>query len=401
MGNKKQPREYESLLTYYKTRNINPVPISLDDEKSWNLHVAKRRNLYERQLGVPLSLLHGRSILEFGCNSGENALVSANAGARITLVEPNDQVYPRLKTLFSKFGLEHRIEEIVNQDIELFETERKYDVVIAEGFLHILDKRVSMLEKICNLIALGGIGIVSFNDLYGSFLEIARKLLFHRICRIEGVRDMHGEESLAVALNLFGDDFLRINVSRPFDAWWRDMLLNPFVVSGYLWTYKELSEILENAGCELYRCSPGWFSVDNFNWYKNVSDTSTIYGKIMDEWRMRFVFMITGMAPVDGGARKVNDEVLSELANLVIDMSGYANGDDSALSRINYPASLFDYLDSDPDPKVRSFNSEMVKVLESVKVDGANDLISVYHNTQYVRHLWGTPYHYISFIRMR
>ena len=97
---------------------------------------------------MPLALLSGRSVLEFGCNSGENALVLASVGADLTLVEPNEQVQLRLKDLFKTFGLEDRVVEVSTDDIESFESTSLYDVVLAEGFLCQVPNRDVMLEKI-------------------------------------------------------------------------------------------------------------------------------------------------------------------------------------------------------------------------------------------------------------
>ena len=60
----------ETQLDYYQRNNFNPVPIDVEIPKGWESQLAKRRNLYERHLGIPLSLLKGRDVLEFGCNSG-------------------------------------------------------------------------------------------------------------------------------------------------------------------------------------------------------------------------------------------------------------------------------------------------------------------------------------------
>ena len=79
---------------------FNPVPISVEDSAIWQSHWAKRINLYQRHLRIPFSLLRNRSVLEIGCNSGENALVLASVGANLTLIEPNDQVRPRIETIF-------------------------------------------------------------------------------------------------------------------------------------------------------------------------------------------------------------------------------------------------------------------------------------------------------------
>ena len=110
-----------SLVEYYTTNQIDPVPIALDTPEKWAAHVAKRRNLYERHLGVPLSLLGGKRVLEFGCHSGENALVLAHAGARLTLVEPNASVHHRLTTLFDAYGCTAAIEQLSQTSQQLAE----------------------------------------------------------------------------------------------------------------------------------------------------------------------------------------------------------------------------------------------------------------------------------------
>src|SRR5262245_60195062 len=93
-----------TLLEYYTANQINPDPITLETSEQWAVHVSKRRTLYERHLGIPVSLLRGQRVLEFGCHSGENALVLAHAGARLTLVEPNTSVHEPLQALFSRYG---------------------------------------------------------------------------------------------------------------------------------------------------------------------------------------------------------------------------------------------------------------------------------------------------------
>ena len=66
-----------SILEYYQSHQINPVPIKVEDRNVWESHQVKRQNLYERQLKMPVALFHDHSVIEIGCNSGENALRSA------------------------------------------------------------------------------------------------------------------------------------------------------------------------------------------------------------------------------------------------------------------------------------------------------------------------------------
>src|SRR5437870_4745313 len=160
-----------SVLAFYRDNKFNPVPIGIENRAIWEEHVSKRRNLYEQHLGLPFSFLRDRSVIEFGCNSGENSLVLAAFGAKLTLAEPNEQVLPRLKQLYEHFRLSHRIEALVNQGVDEFKAETTYDLAIAEGFLYTHKNRNEMLRKIVDVIVPGGIGVISFNDRYGMFFE--------------------------------------------------------------------------------------------------------------------------------------------------------------------------------------------------------------------------------------
>src|SRR6266700_807032 len=130
-----------SVLAYYRENRFNPVLIPVEQEAVWVSHHMKRRNLYERHLRLPPSLLRDRRGLEFGPNSGENALVLALHGARLTLVEPNEQVIPRLYELFDRFGVRDQIESVRCSGISDFESREQFDLVIAEGFLYTLTDR--------------------------------------------------------------------------------------------------------------------------------------------------------------------------------------------------------------------------------------------------------------------
>jgi len=167
-----------TLLEYYQEHELNPVPIDVEDHLGWKDHVIKRRNLYEKHLMLPTACFRDRSVIEFGCNSGENALYLAALGARLTLVEPNGQVLPRLRDLFERFGLDSRIEALVNTDIAGFEANQQYDVMLAEGFLSALAERDQAALKLCSLVKPGGLGVISFDDRYGSLMELLRQMIF-------------------------------------------------------------------------------------------------------------------------------------------------------------------------------------------------------------------------------
>ena len=68
-------------------------------------------------------------------------MVLAYFGAQLTLSEPNKQVHARLINNFNSFSLNNQLKEIYSHRIEELSLDKKYDIVIAEGFLNTLPKR--------------------------------------------------------------------------------------------------------------------------------------------------------------------------------------------------------------------------------------------------------------------
>jgi SAM-dependent methyltransferase len=396
----KPTANFTSLLDYYLKNRFNPVPISIEDGAVWEDHVAKRRNLYDHHLGAPLSLLRGKSVIEFGCNSGENSLVLAKAGASLTLVEPNEQVLPRLKELFSKFKLSGRISSLENQGITEFETDARYDMAIAEGFLFALPNRDALVEKICGLLSPGGIGVISFNDRYGVLIELIKRLFLWRACELADV-DAHSEESLAISMALFGEDFEKLNKSRPIKAWWKDTLVQPFIVDEYFWSYQEIIPILEKSGAEFLSSSPRWALSDSFNWYKNRSSTRERHDGVLEDWRAVFPYIITGRREDALGSAPAGLDVISSAASLVRKISDYASEKrrPGSLEEIEYPEPLDRYLNDTGKAGVKSLNHDIKALIEAVKRNDFDELIAAYKQSTSFRGYWGSPYHYISFMK--
>lgn len=388
-------REVLSLLNYYQRNRFNPVPISVEERSIWEEHFAKRLNLYQRHLMIPFALLHNRSILEFGCNSGENSLVFAAVGADLTLVEPNSDVWPRLQQLFRKFDLEERIVEKSDKGIGDFESQKSYDLVIAEGFLFTLPKRDEMVRKIVGFLNPGGMGIISFNDRYGSLIEMTKKLLLYRACQLKGVTDIHGEDSLALAKLFFLQDYAKINASRPFEVWWKDVLVNPFLSWDFLWSYQEIIRLVEGMGCEFYSSSPRWATSEYHTWYKNVAHRENRHRAVLEDWAANLPYFLTGINPLNRTMNVPSGDIIGAIGELVARISHFFQSPSS--DPIRYPSLLKDYLDEIQDTRISIFNAEMERLFEKLGSHELEALISAYCDTEFVRKLWGTPYHYICF----
>jgi protein-L-isoaspartate O-methyltransferase len=388
----------DSMLAFYQQTLLNPGEISLETDQAWRTQVAKRVNLYQNHLHIPLAFLRDRSVLEFGCASGENALVLADAGANLTLVEPNELLHPRLRDLFARFGLHNRLVRLCSDGVGEFQSPTPYDLVLAEGFLFALPNRDAMVAKLAGLLARGGFGVISFNDRYGMLIEATKRLIWRRACDLAGVSDLGGEQSLEVARSLYGESYAKSNASRAFYTWWKDNLVSPFLTSPYLWSFPELLPIVEAAGCEFYASSPQWTSLDRFSWYKNVLDTQTRHAQLIElDWHDAFGYFLTG-CPSNEKSSRPTAEVVASVAHLMSAISEYTeNG--LFLAAVEYPQALNDFFSQSTDERYRQFNADMKQLYRCLATDALSTLISTYQGLECLPELWGAPYHYLCFKR--
>jgi SAM-dependent methyltransferase len=389
----------KSLLAYYQNHQFNPVLIRVEDGGVWEQHVAKRRNLYERHLGLPLALLRGARVLEFGPNSGENALVPALFGGRLTLVEPNDQVLPRLHELFEKFGVAAQIDAVHCETIDGFASTDMFDLVVAEGFLYTLPNRDALLRKLVRLVEPGRFGVVSINDQYGGLLELLRRALLFRACRLNGVEDVQSRECLQLAERLYRDDFRRLNSSRTFEAWWKDTLVNPFYLPEYLWSFPAVHSILRQEGCEFYSSSPVWATFQHYAWYKNFATPAERHEQVLRDWRSGLAYFLTGLRPGYGRQEPAAEEVVRAVAAVTAGLGEATRSPAAADNAPPYPVELDRYLAANPDALVRSVNNELKGLFRALRDPAAGAVFDAYERAATVRPLWGTAYHYICFQR--
>lgn len=384
-----------SLVDYYRQNRFNPVPIDLGSPEAIADHTAKRRNLYEWHLGIPLGLLHGQEVLEFGCNSGENALVLARHGANLTLVEPNEQAHDRLVALFQAHGLSERLRDVVCCGVQDYPEKEQYDLVLAEGFLYSLPDKAEMLAKLCRLVKPGALGVVSFNCRFGGLIELHKRLALYRACELSGA-DFHSEESLTLAEAMYGRAFASIKASRTLAAWWKDLLIVPFYSDRHLWSYDEVLPIIAQGGGDLLSTSPRWFMGESFRWYKDAPAHGERIAAAIGEWERLFGSMLTGKA-APGHDVSASREVINSVASLVLGISDYTEGT-GPLSGVEVKPALTQWLAKAQDPNIKALANSLLALHAALQSTTAGDLLSAVEASG-LANLWGSPYHYVSYIK--
>ena len=211
------------LFQYYERQDILPTFADFKSHEQLKGYDAQRRELFSDKLMLPPGLFRGAELLEFGPDSGENAVVFAGWGASMTLAEPNRQAHPKIRAYFERFGLLPRLRELVLSDVEGFRSDRRFDIIDAEGFIYTIQPSEIWLRVFQRLLNPDGCAVISFYERNGAFYELALKAIH------AAGKALTGRPTLESAKLLFEAKWDSIPHTRAFESWVMDVLENPFV----------------------------------------------------------------------------------------------------------------------------------------------------------------------------
>ena len=125
-------------------------------------------------LGIPLEMIRGFDVLEFGPGGGFNA---------ITLLEFDPKRYDFVEAAAASLELLHRIESKPNTELNIyaldfndFETDRRYDLVLAENCIPGQKNPTESLKRVSNFVKNNGHLIVTANSKIGMLSEILKSV---------------------------------------------------------------------------------------------------------------------------------------------------------------------------------------------------------------------------------
>ena len=385
----------DSLVDYYNKHNLNPVPLPLDTECEWEEHIEKRRNLYERHLKIPISIFNNKDVLEFGCNSGENALYLAHLDANLTLVEPNEKVHDRLIKLFRSRRCEKNIVKLTSKTIEEYKSTIQYDFVIAEGFLNTLKERDKALTKICNFIKPGGFGIVTEDDRYGCFVECIKQITLKRICELLKI-NFHSQESFQMAKTLFEIEYEKLNTPRPILTWWKDAIVSPYNTGRLLWSFMDIIDIIKEENCEFWASSPNWSSVDKFQWYKNTQTIDDRHFSLKSDFNKAFPYFITGINNDLIELSKYDPKLINKISLFIDEAADYTTSDNVSYT-LSLPDGFTQLLQSQNNKSFSIFSDDLENLFFNLSNNEPDKIINTYLNTDILKTLWGNTMFIIAF----
>lgn len=381
-----------SLVNFYIEEKFNPVPITFLKKKNILKHFNKRKNLLEKHLKIPLFLLKDKEILEFGCNGGENACLMALHGANIYLVEPNVKMHKLIKSNFKKIGKIKNLKLLSGQNLENFKTRKKFDFVIAEGFLNTLNNREKYFKKLTNYLQPKGSFILNYDDAFGGFFELMKSFLLIKLCKILKI-SRHSNESLKIAKKLFLNEFNKLKTSRNFNAWWKDQLVNPYAAK--VWSLHELIKLSNKSNLFIYSTSPIFYNLNHFKWYKNIINSDLDYRKInsdfLKSWEQSFLKIIFGRNIKQ--KYKLNKLILNEIWKFINQICALIKDSNISNYKVIEPKFFLLFLSKNNKRQLSKEIKKFVYLINNEKND--KKMIKFYRSTKEFKNTWGSILHYL------
>lgn len=263
-GPKGHPMTHRKLFEYYAEQGVLPTFCAMRGEDELADYAAGRQKVFNDKLLIPTRVFKGAAVLEFGPDTGENALCCARWGARMTLVEPNTAAHRQIRAYFDQFGLTGQLVELVATDLENFRSEALYDVIIAEGFIYTVQPSALWLDALRRSLAADGLAVVSYSDRIGSFVESLSKALY------AGYRRHSRLPPTEAGRALFETKWNSIPHTRTFESWVTDVLENPFVRSKYYIDSRQLMGEAAERGLRVYSSWPVYRDPLAISWHKKV-----------------------------------------------------------------------------------------------------------------------------------
>lgn len=254
----------DKLFNYYERQDVLPTFGNFKSSAELDAYAVQRRELFADKLVLPPRLFRNAEVLEFGPDSGENALVFAGWGANMTLAEPNRHAHPKIQAYFAHFGLAERLRELALADVEGFRSDRRFDIIDAEGFIYTVQPTENWLGIFHSLLNPDGYAVVSYYERYGGFFELALKAIH------AAGKALTGRPALETARLLFEAKWDSIPHTRSFESWLMDVLENPFVRHRYFLDAAALCTAAHEQGFDIHSAWPAYRDSLDIYWHKKV-----------------------------------------------------------------------------------------------------------------------------------
>lgn len=373
----------ESELSYYQRNSIS-TEHGVDDDRE--KHLARRRKLY-RQLGIPVLAFRGSDILEIGPGAGHNSLplIKEWGAEHIDLVEPNETARKELYEKFKKNEIPENKYSVYAETMEGFCSQKKYDLIIAEGAIHGSENWEQWMESISGYAHKDSIVIVTCTDEIAFYIEKVKRALLRYATR----KLTSHAEKMRVLKGLLEPQLRSLNgMSRLVEDWIEDQILAPYTLQCD-WMTMGMAMDFYRYDFDVLGSSQDIF-VDH-SWYKDI-DHDHISSCIEQYEEKKHMFMLAGnhceTRRTAEENRRLEDAVLNA-GRVMRRIEEMGSGIADMIPAIKKVSEHVDDID------VLQFNVEAIKIAEALQADEE----IVWEHYKYYMRCFGKTLQYVSFVK--
>jgi len=392
---------YKTVYEYYRDQSVLPTHGNFKSEDELAAHERHRRHLFLDKLQLPPRLFREADLLEFGPDSGENALAFASWGAHCSLVEPNGQAHPCIREYFDRYGLTSQLTALHKLSVEEYGaavgTAKQFDFLVAEGFVYTIKPSSVWMDLFSSLLRPEGFLVFYFLETAGCFFELFLMAVHARMKRLTGLGPVETSQMV------FQTKWDSIPHIRTLESWTMDVMENPFIRLPYFNDTEDICRGLNAAGLSLYSSWPAIKHNADVYWHKTrlkPEDTRSRQERFLEHSRLSFFFGKTlfSMEPVP---RALLGDILATTDRLVDDF----NDSDSlalqgmlkTLGTFLRPENLYgDVADQEAARQALASTIQLLQLLEAGDPATITDFCATDHA---FIHTWGMPTHYMVFTK--
>lgn len=374
------------MLEFYVNNKVTTEHI---DKENYDEYMHKREKLY-LQLGIPLLTFRNADILEIGPGVGHNTLplITEWGAKHIDMLEPNPVAAHELKVNFETHKIDDKAYRIFPVILEEYNEKKKYDIVIAEGYIQFATNYKVFLEKIKQYTNKNSIVIITCADEMGLYVErMKRAAGQYAVRNIEKLEDKVEHLDKLWNGEKYGNNLK--GMTRSSKEWILDMVFNEASMFEHAMSMKDAMEEMEDQ-FNVLGASQNIFT--DYSWYKDLSyDYLESYKKQYDA--RKHIFLIAG--DYSEVVRTIEEDL--ELERAIKDAVEYAKkvekGEEYNIDK--FWAYIDKVSEASGNRKLIEYNEELKEILY-LSAKGQEIAWNEYNTWKYT---FGKAMQYISFER--
>jgi Methyltransferase domain len=390
---------YDKLFQYYAHEQFLPTFGNFKTAEQLTQYALARRAVFSEKLLLPIQIFDEANVLEFGPDTGENALVFAQWGANLTLAEPNLRAHGQIRNYFERFGLGRKLVNLRTDDIEGFSSPEQYDLIDAEGFIYTVQPISLWLSSFSRNLKPGGFVVVSYYETRGTFIELILKAIY------SSYRALTFLSPESAAAKLYQTKWDSIPHTRAFASWVHDVLENPFVRLRYFLDASELCRLAIEHDFELHSSWPLYRDTLDIYWHKKTLSVEEMLARNVRHLKRSPISFLAGQkiylvgtaAEIDALTALV-DRLVADVDALIEDpfndqLSSFLSG----LRQLRHSIGTADILVDDP-AAIGDFEALLEafeQIFVAIKSRDGDEIVKLTNSNESFIAAWGMPNHFL------